>query len=268
VKGRVLGVINVNDKTNGRPFTRDDVSMLSTIAGQIGVTIENARLYERLRASAFRTVQALVVTLEAKDAYTSGHSQRVTDYASSIGRTLSLPPHGLAVLRYASQLHDIGKIGINEEILRKPSPLNESEWQVIRSHPVISERIIEPLDFLEGVKGVVRHHHERWDGAGYPDGLEGENIPLLTRILGVADAYDAMTSQRPYRLQPLTIDEAINEIRRCGGSQFDPLVVEAASDTGLAVDAKGVDDSAKPAGTGPAPDQTAPPPESQPPAGP
>ena len=230
VKGTVLGVINVNDKTNGQPFTREDVSLLSTIAGQIAVTIENARLYEELQVSALRTVQALVVTLEAKDTYTSGHSQRVTDYACSVGRRLLLPVQGLAVLRYASQLHDIGKIGITEDILHKPGPLNETEWRVIRSHPVISERIIEPLHFLEGVKGVVRHHHERWDGTGYPDGLRGEDISLLTRILGVADAYDAMTSQRPYRLRPLRPEEAVGEIRRCEGVQFDPQVVKAVGD--------------------------------------
>jgi len=239
-KGRVLGVINVNDKTNGRPFDEEDVSLLSTIAGQIAVTIDNARLYERLRSQALRTVQALVVTLEAKDAYTSGHSQRVTRYASAIGRSLGLPERELTVLRYAAQLHDIGKIGITEDILHKPGPLNHFEWRVIRSHPVISERIIEPLDFLDSVKDVVRHHHERWDGQGYPDGLKGESIPLLTRILGVADAYDAMTSRRPYRLQPLKPRQALEEIQRCQGTQFDPLVVEALRDGDVFVNVEGV----------------------------
>ncbi len=246
VKGRVLGVINVNDKTNGQPFTREDVSLLSTIAGQIAVTIENARLYEELQVSAFRTVQALVVTLEAKDTYTSGHSQRVTDYACSVGRRLLLPAQELAVLRYASQLHDIGKIGITEDILHKPGPLNETEWRVIRSHPVISERIIQPLHFLEGIKGVVRHHHERWDGTGYPDGLRGEDLSLLTRILGVADAYDAMTSQRPYRLRPFRPEEAVGEIRRCEGIQFDPQVVKALGDGAAFVEMHDLDQSKGP----------------------
>jgi response regulator RpfG family c-di-GMP phosphodiesterase len=232
-KGRVLGVINANDKANGQSFGRGDVSLLSTIAGQIAVTIENARLYEQLQTSAFRTVQALVVTLEAKDAYTSGHSQRVTDYATRIGRNLILPEHDLHVLRYASQLHDIGKIGITEDILHKPGPLDDTEWQVVRSHPVISERIIQPLDFLEEVKQVVRNHHERWDGAGYPDGLHGEGIPLLTRILCVADAYDAMTSRRPYRLRPFTPQQAVGELHLCEGSQFDPQVIQTLRDCGL-----------------------------------
>lgn len=239
-KGRMLGVINVNDKANGRPFDQEDVSLLSTIAGQVAVTIENARLYEQLRSQALRTVQALVVTLEAKDAYTSGHSQRVTRYASAIGRSLRLAPQELTVLRYAAQLHDIGKIGITEDILHKPGPLNHSEWQVIRRHPVISERIIQPLDFLDSVKEVVRHHHERWDGHGYPDGLTGDHLPLLTRILGVADAYDAMTTRRPYRLQPLKPQEAVAEIRRCQGSQFDPQVVQAIRGGDVFVDAGGV----------------------------
>jgi putative nucleotidyltransferase with HDIG domain len=226
-KGRLLGVINVNDKANGQPFAADDVSLLSTIASQVAVTIENARLYQQLRANAFRTVQALVVTLETKDAYTSGHSQRVTDYASAIGRQLSLSAGDLSLLRYAAQLHDIGKIGITEDILQKPGPLDDGEWRVIRSHPVVSERIIQPLDFPATVKGVVRHHHERWDGAGYPDGLKGDHIPLLVRILGVADAYDAMTSPRPYRRRPLSHVEAMDEIVRCVGRQFDPQVVKA-----------------------------------------
>jgi response regulator RpfG family c-di-GMP phosphodiesterase len=238
-KGRVLGVINVNDKANGHPFTPDDVSLLSTIAGQVAVTIENARLYDQLRGNAFRTVQALVVTLETKDAYTSGHSQRVTDYANAIGRQLSLPAGDLSLLRYAAQLHDIGKIGITEDILHKPGPLDAGEWQVIRSHPVVSERIIQPLDFLATIKGVVRHHHERWDGRGYPDGLKGANIPLLVRILGVADSYDAMTSPRPYRRRPLNHSEAMSEIARSVGTQFDPQVVAALGTGDLFVGAAG-----------------------------
>jgi response regulator RpfG family c-di-GMP phosphodiesterase len=239
-KGRVLGVINVNDKANGQPFTPDDVSLLSTIASQVAVTIENARLYEQLQANAFRTVQALVVTLETKDAYTSGHSQRVTDYASAIGRQLSLPSGDLSLLRYAAQLHDIGKIGITEEILHKPGPLDDGEWRVIRSHPVVSERIIQPLDFLAMVKGVVRHHHERWDGRGYPDGLKGASIPLLVRILGVADTYDAMTSPRPYRRRPLSHVEAMEEITRSVGTQFDPQVIERLGSGDLFVGAAGI----------------------------
>ena len=239
-KGRVLGVINVNDKANGHPFTPDDVSLLATIAGQVADTNENARHYDQLRGNAFRTVQALVVTLETKDAYTSGHSQRVTEYANAIGRQLSLPAGDLSLLRYAAQLHDIGKIGITEDILHKPGPLDDGEWQVIRSHPVVSERIIQPLDFLATVKGVVRHHHERWDGRGYPDGLKGAGIPLLVRILGVADAYDAMTSPRPYRPRPLSHVEAMDEIARSVGTQFDPQVIAALGSGDLFVGAASV----------------------------
>ena len=239
-KGQVVGVINVNDKTNGEPFNDDDVSLLSTIAGQVAVTIENARLYDQLRSSAFRTVQALVVTLEAKDTYTSGHSQRVTDYATSIGGTLGLSAHDLNVLRYAAQLHDIGKIGITEDILHKPGPLDDGEWQIIRSHPVISERIIQPLDFLKEIRDVVRHHHERLDGSGYPDALAGDDIPMLTRILGVADAYDAMTSRRPYRTRAFSPEQAMGEIVRCQGSQFDPRVVAALAQGDVSVEPGGV----------------------------
>jgi len=224
-KGRLLGVVNVNDKKSGEPFNADDVGMLTTIAGQVAVTIENARLYERLRENAFQTVHALVVTLEAKDTYTSGHSQRVADYAVNIGRQLHLSSGEMDVLRYAGQLHDIGKVGITEDILHKPGPLDADEWTVVKTHPLIGERIIQPLAFLEEVKDVVRNHHERWDGRGYPDGLSGEHTPVLTRILGVADAFDAMVSQRPYRLRPMTADEAVAELHHCKGTQFDPELI-------------------------------------------
>lgn len=226
VKGRLVGVMDVNEKRSGEPLNQDDLNVLTTIAGQVSIALENARLYGVLQENALRTVQALASTLEAKDPYTSGHSERVTGYAQSVAERMNLPTSQMDRLRYASQLHDVGKIGVPEAILRKPASLDDDEWRSIQEHPVIGERIIEPLEFLGEVGRIIRHHHERWDGAGYPDGLSGTEIPELTRIMTVVDAYDAMTSERPYRAAK-SPDKAARELRRCRGTQFDPEVTDA-----------------------------------------
>lgn len=221
VKDRLLGVMDVNDKRTGEPLNQDDLNLLTTIAGQVSIALENAKLYGLLQENALRTVQALASTLEAKDRYTSGHSERVTRYALAVAEHMHLAAAQIDRLRYASQLHDVGKIGVPEEILRSPSALSKEQWHAIQEHPVIGERIIEPLDFLGEVGRIIRHHHERWDGHGYPDGISGEQISKLTRIMTVVDAYDAMTSERPYR-RAKSGAEAVEELRRCRGSQFDP----------------------------------------------
>ena len=230
VKDRLLGVMDVNEKRTGEPLNQDDLNLLTIIAGQVSIALENAKLYGVLQENALRTVQALASTLEAKDPYTSGHSDRVTRYALAVAEHMRLPAAQIDRLRYASQLHDVGKIGVPEAILRKPSSLDDSEWLSIQEHPVIGERIIQPLDFLGEVGRVIRHHHERWDGKGYPDKLAGPDIPRLTRIMTVVDAYDAMTSERPYRPAKSSA-EAVEELKRCRGSQFDPET----TDTFLAV---------------------------------
>lgn len=232
-KGRLLGVVCVNQRTTGEPFRLEDVRLLSTIASQVTVAIENAKLYRALQENIFRTVQALVGTVEAKDPYTSGHSARVTDYALRIARAMELSEQSREILHNACQLHDIGKIGIPEEILHKPGPLTKEEWRTIRSHPVIGERIIRPLDFLKPIRTIVRNHHENWDGTGYPDGLEHEGIPLLTRIVRIADAYDAMTSKRPYRERPKSPEEAFAELRQCADAAFDSHIIGALEKTHL-----------------------------------
>ncbi len=225
VKENLLGVMLVYDKINRDKFTMDDSHLLMTIGSQMATAIENARLYTVLQDSTFQTVQALATSLEAKDNYTSGHSLRVTRYALQIAERLGIGDKEIGNLRYASQLHDIGKIGITERILNKPGRLTEWEFDAIKDHPVIGERIINSLDFLDTVRKIIRHHHERWDGAGYPDGLFREDIPLLSRIMAVADSYDAMTTARPYR-GALSPEEAVVELKRCTGSQFDPRLVE------------------------------------------
>ena len=222
---RALGVLNLTGKTNGGPFTDADRDFVQAIAGQIAVAIDNARLYDTIQQNSLNAVKALAESLEARDPYTSGHSARVTDYAVRVAKALGLSQTSMQTLRHASRLHDIGKLGINEATLHKNDGLSEDEWGMIREHPVKGERIVQWLGFLARAKPIVRHHHERWDGSGYPDGLKGEEIPFLTRILSVADCYDAMTSQRPYRAA-LSRHDALAELENEKARQFDPAVVQ------------------------------------------
>ena len=164
--------------------------------------------------------------MDARDAYTGSHSERVAELAARIATRMAVDVELIELTRLAGSLHDLGKLAVPEEILRKPAALSESERLVIERHPQIGFRMLESLG-VDPVGQWVLHHHERWDGAGYPDGLGGDEIPLGARILFVADAFDAMTTERVYRLHPLSQAEAIAELERCAGSQFDPLVVAA-----------------------------------------
>lgn len=198
--------------------------------------IENREYHERLqekvaeqagriRASFFNSIRSLNNALEARDKYTSGHSQRVTDLAAGITRQMAIPPEATDTIILASLVHDIGKIGVKEDIINKPSCLNNEELQDIKKHPEIGERILSPVAADEEILKLVRHHHERFDGTGYPDKLAGEQIPLGARILAVADSFEAMTSERPYR-KAMSRHEACNELARCKGTQFDPEIVD------------------------------------------
>jgi putative two-component system response regulator len=178
---------------------------------------------------------ALARTVEAKDEYTVGHIERLSRYASAIGERLGLGDTDLTALRYGALLHDVGKIGIDETIIRKPGPLTAEEYAIMQKHPLIGERIVAPLRLAARVSPIVRSHHERWDGNGYPDGLAGENIPLGARVVAVIDAYDAMTTQRPYN-RVLSSIQAIQQLRMAAGTIWDPLVVEAFAGW---IDAKG-----------------------------
>lgn len=182
------------------------------------------------------TLQALVAAVDAKDGYTARHSIAVTDYAVAIGRQLGLTASDIVALERAGLLHDVGKIGTPEIVLLKPERLDEREFEVIREHPEMSGHIVETIPFLANLAPVVRAHHERWDGAGYPDALAGQDIPLLARILSVADAFDAMTSDRPYRTGMPAIDACV-ELSMHKSAQFDPQVVDALLD---AIDAREV----------------------------
>jgi putative two-component system response regulator len=188
---------------------------------------------EELRRLFMGSIKALAQALEAKDEYTQGHSERVSEIAVGISKYLSLSEVEIQDIWLAGLLHDIGKIGVRESVLNKPGRLDPEEWQSIQRHPVVAERILCPIEELSAVISIVRHHHERFDGSGYPDGLEGGDIPLGARILTVADAYDALTSRRPYR-DALSVDDALRVLEDASGSQFDPVIVRAfASSTEL-----------------------------------
>ena len=172
------------------------------------------------------TLQALSNALDVRDSETEGHSRRVVEYMELIIAHLAVAPGHLATLRRGALLHDIGKIGVPDNVLRKPAALSEAEWIVMKRHPEHGARIIAQIPFLEDVSRIVRHHHERWDGRGYPDGIAGEAIPLGARIFAVADSFDAMTSDRPYR-RAMSVEDARAEVARCRGTQFDPDVADA-----------------------------------------
>ena len=225
IKAEVAAILSVGAKRRGA-FGPDDFSALETLASQIGVALENARLVSDLSALFLSTIKALSKAIDAKSTWTSGHSERVTHYAMLIGERMGLDAKDMKTLETAGLLHDIGKLGTYEEILNKPGALTPEEYAVMKQHPGKGAEILAPIKQLADVLGPIRHHHEYYDGAGYPDGLKGAAIPFLARILAVADTIDAMAADRPYR-KGRGMDVIAAEIKRCSGTQFDPIVVEA-----------------------------------------
>jgi len=221
-----LGIINVTDRQDDKPLTRSDVTFLAHTADAAAIAISNHLECRKKEEAQFDTVRSLALAVEAKDRYTRGHSERVALLAARIGERMELEPDDLEDLERAAIMHDVGKIGVPEEIIRKPGKLSESEFAHIRRHPVVGERIVSRLGFMARCLPIIRWHHERPDGRGYPDGLRGEDIPLGARIVAVADAYDAMRSERPYR-KSMSRAETLEEIRLFAGVQFDPRCVEA-----------------------------------------
>lgn len=224
-KGRVLGVLQaVNSRSGG--FTDGNLELFVSLADQVAPAVENARLYETLKETFHGTTLALAEALELRDAYTGGHTRRVRDYSLAAGRRLGLSPDELEDLSLAAVLHDVGKIGVRDAVLLKETPLDKDELLLMNGHAIHGGEILRHVKTLERVAPGVLHHHERFDGRGYPHGLSGEAIPLLARIIAVADTYDAMTTDRPYR-KALSSETACAELQRQSGSQFDPVVVEA-----------------------------------------
>lgn len=226
IKGRTIGVLQAINKKNQGRFSKGDLEDFSSLANQVAIAIENANLYKELKDTFLNTARALSDTIEAKDAYTGGHTQRVMEYSVAIGRHLGLPTDEMENLKLAAILHDIGKIGVDDQVLRKQGRLNEEEKRKMQQHTIIGPRIVERVRQLHPIIPGIRHHHEMYDGSGYPDAAKGEQIPLLARIIAVADTFDAMTSDRPYR-KGLDMESALKEIRQVSGKQFDPKVVQA-----------------------------------------
>jgi response regulator RpfG family c-di-GMP phosphodiesterase len=205
-----------------KPFKMEDLlHILEKAMVHRNLVRENKRLQE----NSLNVLRAMVNVLEQRDAYTAGHSQRVTEITLAIARAMGLDEIEVEVLNLAGQIHDLGKIGIEDNILRKPGPLSDDEYAVIKTHPEKAKQIIEPLDFLKETIPIILHHHERFDGSGYPGGLRGSSIPLGSRIVTVADTYDAITSSRAYR-SARGVDAAVEELERCRGTQFDPDIVD------------------------------------------
>jgi putative nucleotidyltransferase with HDIG domain len=227
IREKVFGVLTtMGSVNNGRAFSEKDLYYLSFLTQNAANAIENMALYENIYENLFATLYAFVNALEARDPYTQQHSNRVAGISLIIGEQLDRSPEELETLSYAGYLHDIGKIGIRDDILLKPGSLTKEEFRKLQEHPIIGARIVERLGLWEAEKQIIRGHHERFDGSGYPDGLHGEEIPLLARIMSVADVFDAMASNRAYR-KKMETDTVLRIIEEGSGSQFDPQVVDA-----------------------------------------
>jgi HD-GYP domain-containing protein (c-di-GMP phosphodiesterase class II) len=225
-QGRVVGVLQLLNPVGKAGFAEDDLRRMRLFAGPLAHAVENARLYAAQKRQFFETVMALAEAIEKRDPYTGGHVNRVVAYTLLLGAEMGLPLEELERLRLSATLHDIGKIAVPDRILNKPAPLSVAEVEVMRRHTLDGAAIVSRIRQMRGVLTGVRHHHERLDGRGYPDGLADADIPLPARVIAVADTFDAMTTSRPYR-QAMTAAQAATEICSGAGSQFCPRVVEA-----------------------------------------
>ncbi len=226
VKEKTVGVLEaINKKGKGR-FNQEDLSLLTSLADQVAIALDNSRLYQELEEMFFQTAESLADAIEKRDSHTGGHTQRVTLYSQAIAKYLQLTPSERKWVKITSVLHDIGKIGIEDDILKKPKPLSPEEFHIIKRHSNMGAEIIEHIRQLKEIIPGVKYHHEQVDGKGYPDGLRGEDIPILAKIVAVSDTYDAMTTDRPYR-KAMDKKMAIDELKRCSGTQLDKEVVEA-----------------------------------------
>ncbi len=224
-KDRLWGVLQVLNKLEGT-FTEEDLDLVEALANQVAIAIENASIYQEMRETFLGITTALADALEKRDSYTGGHTRRVHEYSVAIGSRLGLPEDEIDTLRLAAIMHDIGKIGVSDQVLRKPGRLDDEEFAEMSRHPEAGVEIIAHLSQLNHVVPGVLYHHEYYNGTGYPHKKAGEDIPLIARIIAVADAFDAMTSDRPYR-KALEKEKAIAELERCSGQQFDPQSVAA-----------------------------------------
>ena len=198
-----------------------DIKLVGAAAAAIGVLLENASLYSDQQAMFLGTLRGLTAAIDAKDRYTRGHSERVAYMAMKLGEAIGMDSESVERLHIAGLIHDVGKIGVPEAVLCKPGRLTDEEFELIKLHPEIGHRILRDIPQLVDMLPGVLHHHERWDGKGYPLGLKGEDIPMFARLIAIADSFDAMSSTRTYR-SALPRERVLTEIERCGGTQFDP----------------------------------------------
>ncbi|MFK7999044.1 MAG: HD domain-containing phosphohydrolase [Polyangiales bacterium] len=219
VRGETIGYLCVGTMVRGRRLDEGQRKLMQIVANRASAAIENARLYEDLQATFQQTIRGLASAIDKMDRYTAGHSERVAAYAQILAIKLGMDERQVEIVRQSALMHDVGKIGCVMN-LRKPGKLSQREYEVFQQHPTHGRDILEPISFLHPLIPGVHLHHERWDGAGYPLGLEGQEIPIIARIISVADTYDAMTSDRAYR-KALPHGAAVSEIQRCSGSQFD-----------------------------------------------
>jgi len=225
-KGSVIGVLQAINKKDAGLFTEEDLENFWTLSNQVAMALENAHLYEELKETFINTAEALAAAVEKKDPYTGGHIKRVVTFSMAISRHLARPLDDPEQLRLAAVLHDIGKIGIKDSVLLKEGRLDPEEVALMREHPLVGADILGHVEKMREVSRIMRAHHEKWNGCGYPDGLKGEAIPFLARIISVADTFDAMTTDRPYR-KAADLTTAVEEIKKFSNREFDPVVVEA-----------------------------------------
>lgn len=225
VDGRVWGVLNL-EEVPAHAFDEGDATLMRTVANQLGVALHRIGIYGELEQALVTMLTVLGAAMEVRDAYTALHEEAVAQLAASTAAELGLDESDQRAIRYAALTHDLGKLAVPNEILHKPGPLDDAEWAVMRRHPVVGAEMLARIPFFEHVHALVRGHHERFDGGGYPDGLAGTAIPAGARILCVCDSYNAMITTRPYRAA-MTPQAALAELDRCAGSQFDPDVVRA-----------------------------------------
>jgi putative nucleotidyltransferase with HDIG domain len=222
----VSAILGLTGMDTGGGLSNDELTLLLNLSAKAALKLENMTLSENIFLSIVGAFKSLINALDARDSYTKDHASRVTNYAIEIARALKCGHDVIDSLSFAGPLHDIGKIAVRDDILLKQGVFSIDEREIMRSHVVRGLEILKPLNLLSVQKAIVLYHHERWDGSGYPNGLSGDDIPLVARIFSVADAFDAMTSSRPYR-SALSYEIAREEILRCSGTQFDPVVVEA-----------------------------------------
>jgi putative nucleotidyltransferase with HDIG domain len=223
---KAIGILGADRREGKARLTTNDVEFLSIFANNIATALQRAGKDDELKSSYVSSVRALVQAIEEKDTYTRGHSERVSTIAVEVARTLGMTETEVKYLRFGSILHDVGKIGIPESIVRSPKSLTQAEFKIIKMHPLKGVEILHPISFIKTHMYLIRSHHERWDGKGYPDGLVGDDIPVGAQIVAVADAFDAMTSSRPYR-KGMPPRQAAKEILKNIGTQFSKQIAEA-----------------------------------------